>query len=167
MLRPIEHSLPHRPSVIELGVGTLLGTLAAGLAVFPDERAALVGLAIPALALLVWWSFGKASRWFFVFSAASLLLPPFELVSGVWLHPAVFAALLGLWSGLPQLRSWHFRNDAMTVASLLFLLALLLSVPMALLYSGPEVAAGSLARVALLIYLRGPFGCFHLRSCRH
>ncbi len=160
MPEPVEQSLQDRSWVVELGVGALLGALATGLAVFSGQKSAHLGLAVPALVLLVWWSFGRASRWFFVFSAASLLLPPLELVSGVWVHPAVFAALLGLWSGLPQLRSWRFRNDAMTVASALFLLALLLSVPMALLYSGPEVAAGSLARV--LLFAIGLYVFFYL-----
>ncbi len=148
MSESIEQSLPRRPLAVDLAVGTLFGALAAAAAV-GGQRLALVGLAAPLLILLVWWSFGRASRWFFVFSALSLLLPPLAVARDTWVHPAALAALLGLWSGLPQLRSWRFRNDAMTVASVFFLLTLLLSVPMTLLYSGPEVVAGSLARVLL------------------
>jgi O-antigen ligase len=93
---------------------------------------------------------GSQSRWPTAFLVAALLLPPLPLPwgdSGV--HPAILVAAVGLWLGVLRLRQWTLRLTLLSAALLLMLFSLLLSTPLALLYSGPSVAAGSLARVAL------------------
>ena len=62
----------------------------------------------------------------------------------------MFAAL-GLLAGMLWLGEWKFGRSALDGAMLLLLAALLASVPFAALDSGPAVAAGSLARVALFV----------------
>ena len=146
---PVERTFPARRLGADLAAGISVGLAAAAAVLLDERRFLLVALGAAVLVLLVWWSFGRVSRWFFSFAAASLCLPSLALPGGGWVHPAMLAALIGLWSGLPQAGAWRFRNDAFTASSALFVLVLLLSVPMAMLYAGPEVAAGSLARVLL------------------
>ncbi len=112
-----------------------------------------VGLAFAPVALCaIFGSFRNArNAWFFAFCAATLLLPPLPLPLGnTGPHPAVLFALVGVWVGLSGRSAWNLRVEAISVTAAFFWLSLLLSAGFALIYSGPAVAAGSLARVFLL-----------------
>jgi O-antigen ligase len=106
---------------------------------------------------LAWWVLCGAGRWIIVFLGAVLLLPPLPLPWGdAGPHPAVVVAALGLWAGLVRLRTWEFRRHPVSGALCFLWCALLLSVPLAALYSGPVLAFESLARIGLFsisIYL--------------
>src|SRR5262245_25868895 len=91
-----------------------------------------------------------AEGWVIAFLLAALLLPPLPLPwgdSGV--HPALIFAVLGLWSGALRLPEWRTRLNLVALALCSLFAALLLSLPWALFYSGPAIAAGSLARTGL------------------
>jgi O-antigen ligase len=106
--------------------------------------------AAPLLAGLLLWTVRDPARWFLGFAAASLLLPPFSLPLGdSGPHVAVGFAALGLWRGATRLGQWRVPLNLLTKSALALGAAMLLSVTCALLYSGPQVAAGSLLRVAL------------------
>lgn len=122
-------------------------------------------LAAPALVALLAWVFRDSGRWFWGFAAAALLLPPLPFAVGeTGPHPAVLFAALGLWRGVARPRQWRAPFNALTVSAAALLLAMLLSVVWALLYSGPAMAASSAARVllfaislyALLYFAYGP-----------
>jgi len=104
----------------------------------------------PLLAALLAWTCRDSGRWFLGFAAASLLFPPLPVPAGEsGPHVAIAFAALGLWRGATRLGQWRVPLNLMTVSALALSLAMLLSVACALLYSGPQVAAGSFARVAL------------------
>ncbi len=91
-----------------------------------------------------------AHRWIWLLLAAAVLLPPLPLPGGdSGPHPAALVAVAGLAAGVARLRHWRFRLDPLSASIVLFLGALLISVPLAALYSGPAVALGTLVRVAL------------------
>jgi hypothetical protein len=91
-----------------------------------------------------------AHRWIWVLLAAAVLLPPLPLPGGdSGPHPAALVAVAGLAAGVARLRHWRFRLDPLSASIILFLGALLISVPLAALYSGPAIALGTLVRVAL------------------
>jgi O-antigen ligase len=105
--------------------------------------------AAPVLVALLLWVFRDPARWFLGFAAATLLLPPLPFPVGeTGPHPAVLFAAVGLWRGR-RLSEWRTPLNGLTGAAAALILAMLLSVVWALLYSGPAVAAGSAARVLL------------------
>ena len=88
--------------------------------------------------------------WIGLLLATAVLLPPLPLPGGdSGPHPAGVVAVAGLAVGLARLSQWRFRFDPLSASIVLFLGALLISVPLAALYSGPAVALGTLVRVAL------------------
>jgi hypothetical protein len=96
------------------------------------------------------WLVSHPWRWIFVFFVSSLLLPPLPLPMGdSGVHPAIAVAALGFAAGVVRPAMWRIRAGLQTVAFCTFFFALLISVPFALLYSGPAIAAGSVARVGL------------------
>lgn len=141
----------------DLGTGPLLGawagvaSLAASRAAPGFSASAAAALAVPlALLPLAWWATAGASRWILAFLAAALLLPPLPLPGGdAGPHPAIVLAGLGLWAGLLRLKAWSIRLNLLSGALLVFFGTLLLSLPWAALYSGPQLALGSLLRVGL------------------
>lgn len=92
-----------------------------------------------------------------VFLAAALLTPPVPFPWGdSGAHLAIIPAALGVWAGILRPRSWQLRLDPLSCAMALLFGSLLLSIPMAMLHSGMEIAAQSSARLGLLavaIYL--------------
>ena len=130
------------------GVG--LG-MAMGVASLATLRPAALWVALPlAVVLLAWWIVSGAERWVLAFLAAAMLLPPLPLPGGnAGPHPAMLFAAIGVWAGVVRLLAWRIRWDFVSSALCFLLFALLLSVPWAALYSGWEVALGSLARVGL------------------
>jgi O-antigen ligase len=107
-------------------------------------------LALLACAPAACWIVCGASRWAPAFLLAALLLPPLPLPwgdSGV--HISVAIAALGLWAGVVRPGRWRVPSDPVALALITLFFVLLVSVPLAALYSGPFRAAGSLARVGL------------------
>ena len=128
-----------------------MGLLATAWSVVPDltTRAALL---LPLILLpAIWWTLRQPERWVLLFLVAALCLPPLPIaLGGSGPHPALAAASIGLLAGLLE---WRLRKERVPAASLwliVYVLVLLGSVSFAVLYSGAELAAASLARVALL-----------------
>ena len=128
----------------------LIGAWAASIALMPSASISLALLAPLVLLPLLWWILGRSSNWITGFFGAALLLPPLPIALGnSGPHPALLFAAAGGWVGLLRLREWHLVVDPLAKSMLLFFAALLASVSCAAIYSGAEVAMGSLARVLL------------------
>ena len=93
----------------------------------------------------------QPSRWLAAFFFCLILLPPLPFPFGnSGIHVAPFFALLGVIVSLAWIREWRSCHHALTLAFAIFFIAVLVeSVAFAALYSGGEIAAGSLARVVL------------------
>ena len=127
-----------------------LGAYAAAIALIPSRSegalAALPLLVIP----LAWWTLARPGRWVAAFIASALLLPPLPIALGnSGPHPSLVFAALGLVAGAIWAGGWRFPADFLSRAQLALFLVLLLSVGFAWIYSGPQIAAASLARVLL------------------
>lgn len=129
----------------------LIGAWAAALALAPLTWLSLV-LAAPLVLLpLTWWILVRPSHWIAGFFGAALLLPPLPIALGnSGPHPALLFAAAGGWVGWLRLREWTLRPDPVLKAMLIFLAMLLASVACSVVYSGPQIALGSFARVGLL-----------------
>ncbi len=145
MERALRHDL-----TLGTSLGALCGLVALGLAIFPT-RAVLLAAALALILIpLAWWTLCGAGRWVALFLASALLLPPLPLPGGdAGPHPAVCAAALGIWAGAVRLPSWRLRRRGLTSALALLGFALLVSAPLALLYSGPAIALGTVLRIGL------------------
>ena len=131
-------------------LGSLIGALAAAAAVGLrwEIQAGIVAVPIGVLAAL--WALNEPMRWWMGFVVAALLLPPLPLeVGSSGPHPSLAFAALGLWVGAAQLGRWRVRLDGLAIALLAFTAWLAATATIAALYSGPQVAAGGLARVGL------------------
>src|SRR6185369_16749650 len=129
-----------------LAAGAALGSAAVAL---PSPMSGWIALAL-AVVPLCWWTLAGAGRWVPLFLAAALVLPPLPLPGGdSGPHPALLFAALGLWAGLLRLSDWRARAGWLSFALVLFCGVLFMSVPLAALYSGPQIASGSLVRVGL------------------
>ncbi|MFY9724674.1 MAG: O-antigen ligase family protein [Bryobacteraceae bacterium] len=128
----------------------LAGVWAAAIAVVPGVGTKAM-LAAPAVAApFAWWTLGRPTRWLAAFLGAALLLPPLPMAIGnSGPHPSLLLAAWGAFCGLIWLREWRFVWSWLAAALLTLTAVFTASVAMAALYSGAEVAAGSLARVAL------------------
>lgn len=92
-----------------------------------------------------------SGRWLIAFFVCSLLLPPLPFAMGnSGVHPAPSIALVGVLVGLARIKEWRtsFRWH-LPMLLVLFLAVLTGSVIFAAVYSGWEIALGSLARVLL------------------
>jgi O-antigen ligase len=103
------------------------------------------------------------------FVGAALLLPPLPIAIGnSGPHPSLLLAAWGVLCGLIWLTEWRFTWNWVSAALLALTAVLAASVAVAAVDSGPEIAAGSLARVALFaipVYVflyaaNGPSGGF-------
>ncbi|HEY3739942.1 MAG TPA: O-antigen ligase family protein [Bryobacteraceae bacterium] len=128
----------------------LIGVWAASVALIPSIPVA-VALVVPVVLLpAAWWILNRSSNWVAGFLGAALLLPPLPIALGnSGPHPALLFAAAGGWVGLVRLREWRRMIDSTARAMLIFLVVLLASVVCAALYSGPEIAMSSLARIGL------------------
>ncbi|MEK7404695.1 MAG: O-antigen ligase family protein [Acidobacteriota bacterium] len=133
-----------------LWIASALGLWAAAVALAPDLKSAAL-LSLPLLVVaLGWWTILAPARWVTLFFATALLLPPLPVRLGdTGPHVAVAVAALGLFAGLLRLPEWRIRADGLTRALLVYFFVLLASVSLAAFYSGPVIAAGTLARVLL------------------
>lgn len=137
----VRHYLP-------IGVG--LGLWATLVSVAPDLTTKAL-LAAPAVLIpLAGWTLAQPGRWVLLFLTSAILLPPLPIALGdSGPHPSLIFAALGLWAGALWMPSWKISSSAVAGGLLALLSALLLSVAMASVNSGLEIAAGSLARVVL------------------
>ncbi|HZT31381.1 MAG TPA: O-antigen ligase family protein [Bryobacteraceae bacterium] len=141
-----ELALPAR----RYGPAALLGIYAGLAAAAGDLRISLALAAAPLALGAAWWILLRPQRWIPVFLCAAVLLPPLPIALGdSGPHPALLVAALGGFAGLLHLGEWRLRADAISLALGLLVAALVGSVALAALYSGPAIAAGSLARVLL------------------
>jgi O-antigen ligase len=137
----------------------LIGVWAAVVALAPSTSVSLALIAPLVLLPLGWWMLTRSSNWITGFFGAALLLPPLPIAAGnSGPHPALLFAAAGGWIGLVRLREWNLRLDPLAKTMLIFFSILLASVSCAVVYSGPEIAIASLARVflfgiAIYIYL--------------
>ena len=128
----------------------LIAVYSATVALAPSPAWALAWVAPLILSPLLWWTLAGPQRWLALFFAASLLLPPLPIALGnSGPHPAIALAALGLFAGLLRAHEWRISIDLLSIAIILFLGVLLASAGFAAIYSGPTIAAGVLARVAL------------------
>jgi O-antigen ligase len=128
-----------------------IGLWAAAIAVAPSLTAKALLAAPAVLVPLTWWTLHKPARWVALFFAAAWLLPPLPIRMGdSGPHVCLFFAALGLFSGLLWLPRWRIAPSAPTAALTTLFGVMLASVALAAIHSGAAVAAGSLARVALL-----------------
>ena len=130
--------------------GAALGLYAAAVALSPGWGSKAI-LCVPLILIPTAWSILRTpNRWLTLFFLCALLAPPLPIALGdSGPHIAVLFAAPGLLVGLLRLEEWRFRAD-LVAASILTLLAIFFaSVGMAAFYSGPNVAAASLARVVL------------------
>ena len=143
-------AIARRPVGVEVAA-VAIGLWSAAVALAPDTAVA-IALTAPAVVLCIgWWAVLAAHRWLMLLFAVALLTPPLPFPIGTaGPHLAPAAALLGLFIGVLRLSEWKPVRGGLSAMLAVFLLFLLASVAAAALYSGPAVAAGSLARVALL-----------------
>jgi hypothetical protein len=132
------------------GLAAFIGIYAALMCVAPTPTSRLA-IALPAVAAVAfWWVLGGAERWVLAFIGTALLLPPLPVAIGdSGPHVALLFAGLGLLAGAVGMSSWELRFGMADMAAIAFAGVLLVSVPVAMLYSGVEVAAGTLVRVCL------------------
>jgi O-antigen ligase len=103
------------------------------------------------LGALAWWTLLTPERWLGLFFFCSLLLPPLPFpIGNTGIHVAPVVAFLGLLAGLLRISEWREWRGNLPLLLVLFLGILLGSVAFAAVYSGWEIALGSLARVLLL-----------------
>ena len=127
-----------------------LGVWAAAVATIPSTTGKLL-LVIPLLlAAVFYWIILRPSRWLVAFFLCLLLLPPLPLPLGnSGVHVAPLFALLGGVSALVWIREWRSWSHPLTLALAIFCGVLLESLAFAAIFSGWQIALGSLARVIL------------------
>ena len=131
-------------------MGAALGLYAAGTAMAPGWATKALLCAALIVIPIAWSILRTPNGWLAMFFLCALLAPPLPIALGdSGPHVAVLFAGAGLAIGLLRIHEWRFHADwpAVSLVSLLAILAA--SVSMAAIYSGPIVAAASLARVVL------------------
>jgi len=134
----------------EWALAGLFGLWAAAIGLAPTIAAKAV-LAAPAILIPgAWWIISRAGRWLPAFFLTSLLLPPLPIALGdSGPHICLLFAALGLVAGLARLGEWRIPMSSLHGAMAALWAVLLASVASAVIFSGPEHAAASFARVAL------------------
>jgi len=127
-----------------------LGLWAGAIALVPDNSVKILLVVPVALAALLCWTALRHHRWLIVFFVSLLLLPPLPGPLGdSGVHVAPLFAVLGLFVGLMWATEWRSGAHPLCISAAVFLAVLLESVAFAALYSGWQIAIGSLLRVAL------------------
>ncbi len=129
--------------------GALLACYAALVSIAQGATRWILASAVLAIPLLH-WMLASPSAWTGLFFAVAVLAPPLPVAFGnSGPHPAIAIAALGLVAGWIRLSEWRFRRDLLSGAIVVFFAILAISLVPATLYSGPEIALQSLARVLL------------------
>ena len=137
-----------RPNAAEL-FAIALGVWSAVVALMPSTTGKLL-LVIPLVLAVFYWIILRPSRWLVAFFFCLLLLPPLPLPLGnSGVHVAPLLAMLGGLSGLLWIREWRSLSHPLTLALPIFCGVLLESLAFATIFSGWQIALGSLARVIL------------------
>jgi O-antigen ligase len=154
------------PDRRQLLVGLTLGLYATATALTPGVVPKVALCAPLVLIPLAWRLLQTSTAWLTLFFLCALVTPPLPIRLGdSGPHVALLMAGAGLFIGLLRLSEWHFRPDPLASSILALWLVFACSVALAAFYSGPTVAAASLARVLLFgisiyvfLYVRdGPF----------
>ncbi len=144
---------PHTRQHTNIGRDYALGILFAAYAALTSfaQGAARWILASLAVAIpLIAWILASPTAWVTLFFGVALLAPPLPVAFGnSGPHPAFAIAALGFAIGFIRLSDWRFRRDLLSGAIVVFFTILAISLAPAALDSGPEIAAQSLARLAL------------------
>ena len=113
--------------------------------------AARIALVVPVAAVaLLWWMLAGTQRWVAVLLASATLLPPLPVPLGdSGPHAAMLVALAGVLIGVARMNEWRPMFDSVTTWLCCFFAVLAASAGPAFILSGGEVAAPTLARVAL------------------
>ena len=138
--------LPPHWILISLGIGAYAAMVASA-----PSLTFRVALAAPLLlAIVAFWTLAAPHRWIAGFMASALLLPPLPLPLGnSGPHPSLLFAALGVVAGALYIRKWRISFGWLPLALVCLFSMLLASTALAALYSGPEVALQTLARVLL------------------
>ena len=145
-----ESTWVRRRRVADTAGFALIAVVAAAAAVAPElsVKCALIGLAALAFAFAAVCEIPAA--WLYMFFALDLLTPPLPSSSGLaGLHLAPAAFGLGILAGALYQAEWRLRDKALVASLGAFGFSLAASIPFALVYSGVDVAAGSVVRIAL------------------
>jgi O-antigen ligase len=128
----------------------LVGGCAAAASYAAVQTPALAIAFMPLGLILGSYFLNRPDAWLALFFCAAVLCPPLPFALGnSGPHPAAAVALLGIAVGAARLREWRFRPGALTSAIVLLTTVILCSVGWGAIYSGPQIAVGSLARVLL------------------
>jgi O-antigen ligase len=130
---------------------TTLAIAAAAAAIFvlPPWPRLCVAVALIVLPFVVWTAFSPGA-WLGLFLGAVLILPPVPVsIGNSGAHPALVLVTFGVYAGLVFAHRWKFARSPVIAPLVLLTVMLAASVPMALFYSGSDVAIGSAVRVAL------------------
>jgi hypothetical protein len=139
---------------------TALGIWAAAVALAPALEEKLILLAPVIGGAVILWTLYQPKNWMYLFFLALLALPPLPAPGGdSGLHIAPIAAGLGLLIGLVRIRAWRRLQGPVTFWLCAFIAVLLTSTVFAAIYSGPQIAAGSLIRV--LLFALGAYVCLY------
>jgi O-antigen ligase len=131
------------------GIGILLGSYATAVALAPGAAQAMMLAPLLAAPILL-WMLAKPARWLIAFLASALLLPPLPIPLGdTGPHLCLGIASLGAFVGLLRMGEWKLRLEPLYLGILVYCGILAASVGFAAIYSGPQIAAASLARVML------------------
>lgn len=130
-------------------VSLALGAYAALISAAPQPAAAVLAAPL-VLAALLWWTLAEPHRWIGAFIAAAILLPPLPIPLGdSGPHLSLLFAAFGVLAGALYIRQWRITAGPLERAFACLFLILVGSAGVAALYSGPVVAAETLARVLL------------------
>jgi O-antigen ligase len=148
------------PMAVEFTIPVGIGVWAAAIALAPTPGFKLA-LAAPAILLpLFWWSVLDSQLWLKLFFITAILLPPLPISIGARSpHPSVLCAVLGIFVGVLRLPRWRSLPASVAAGFGAFTATLLLSLVLAAIYSGPDVASASFARV--LLFAIGPYVFFY------
>ncbi len=130
-------------------LGAFLALYAAAAALARGSMRWIMAGAVLLVPMLHWMLLSPAA-WLTVFFAVALLAPPLPVAFGnSGPHPALAIAAIGFALGFIRLSQWRFRRNFLSAAIVVFFAILLISIAPAAIYSGPEIALQSLARVML------------------
>lgn len=131
-------------------VPLVFGTWASAAALAYSNRAGAILVLLPLVAVILCWTLLRPQRWLIAFFISLLLLPPLPgPIGNSGIHVAPLFAGFGILTGLLFIDEWRDWMHPLSIACLVFLAVLVESVALAALYSGWEVALGSLLRVLL------------------